>query len=247
VFREFGPLAGNTVRLAYDVAPKVGGLLSRQTVEADLRHYLRLGGNGLLATRLRGFKSFGDFPDFTYFGGNSELHGYDYLQFSGQNVVFADAELRFPLIEAALTPFGVIGGIRGVFFVNMGGGWFNNQPSATRCSGSASYTFASTKDEVCTPVIGIQTDAAGFVVLDPTNNPIPIYGAPTVVSGFRLKDSRASYGMGLETFALGFPIHFDWSWRTLFNKQWEDVVFAANGGSSTFRKPRFSVWIGYDF
>jgi hypothetical protein len=25
------------------------------------------------------------------------------------------------------------------------------------------------------------------------------------------------------------------------------VVFAANGGSSTFRKPRFSVWIGYDF
>ena len=53
--------------------------------------------------------------------------------------------------------------------------------------------------------------------------------------------------MGLETFALGFPIHFDWSWRTLFNKGWEDVVFAATGGSSTFRRPRFAVWIGYDF
>ena len=157
------------------------------------------------------------------------------------------AELRFPLIEAALTPVGVIGGIRGVFFVNMGGGWFNNQPSATRCSGSASYTFATTKDEVCTPVTGIQTDAAGFVVLDPNNNPIQIFGAPTLVSGFRLKDSRASYGMGLETFALGFPIHFDWSWRTLFNQNWEDVVFAADGGSTAFRKPKFSVWIGYDF
>ena len=74
-----------------------------------------------------------------------------------------------------------------------------------------------------------------------------MFGAPTVVSGFRLKDARASYGVGLETFALGFPIHFDWAWRTLLNKEWEDVVFAASGGSAAFRKPRFAVWIGYDF
>ena len=66
-------------------------------------------------------------------------------------------------------------------------------------------------------------------------------------TGFKLMDSRASYGIGLETFALGFPIHFDWSWRTLFNRDWEDVVFAADGGSTSFRKPRFAVWIGYDF
>jgi hypothetical protein len=43
VFRDFGPLAGNTVRLSYDVAPNIGSLLSRQTIDADLRHYLRLG------------------------------------------------------------------------------------------------------------------------------------------------------------------------------------------------------------
>ena len=130
VFREFGPLAGSTMRLAYDVAPKIGSTLSRQTFDGDVRHYLRLGGSGLLATRLRGFKSTGDFPDFIYFGGNSEMRGYDYLEFAGQNVVFANAELRFPLIEAALTPIGVIGGIRGVFFAGIGGGWFNNQPTA---------------------------------------------------------------------------------------------------------------------
>src|SRR3954452_812747 len=64
VFREFGPLAGNTMRLAYDIAPKAGGLLSRQTLDADVRHYLRIGGTGVLATRVRGFKSTGDFPDF---------------------------------------------------------------------------------------------------------------------------------------------------------------------------------------
>jgi hypothetical protein len=77
------------------------------------------------------------------------------------------------------------------------------------------------------------------------------------VSGFRLVDSRASYGIGLETFALGFPVHFDWSWRTMFNRDWEDLLFAyqANAdnpggfvrGSDWLRKVKFSLWIGYDF
>ena len=73
----------------------------------------------------------------------------------------------------------------------------------------------------------------------------PVFGEP--VTGLHLVDGRASYGIGLQTFALGFPIHFNWSWRTLFNKEWEDARFAASGGSEAFRKPRFSVWIGYDF
>ena len=129
----------------------------------------------------------------------------------------------------------------------MGGGWFNNQPTPTECSGSSGYKFATSKDAICKPITGYQVDAFGLLVADANGNAIPIHGPDTLVSGFRLQDARASYGVGLETFALGFPIHFDWSWRTLFNKEWEDVVFAANGGSSTFRKPRFAVWIGYDF
>jgi hypothetical protein len=68
-----------------------------------------------------------------------------------------------------------------------------------------------------------------------------------MVQGFRLKDGRASYGVGLETFALGFPIHFDWAWRTLFNEEWENVLFAAQGGSNNFREAQFAIWIGYDF
>ena len=261
IFREFGPLAGSTMRLAYDVSPKIANTLSRQSFDGDARHYLRIGTSGLLATRIRGFKSIGEFPDFIYFGGNSEMRGYDYLQFAGQNVVFANTELRFPLIEAALTPIGVIGGIRGVFFANIGGGWFNGQNSVAATSGcgdpKAAFNFFNSDAMVCKPTIGAVTDSAGFVVPDPATLdngacgarclPLLKYGPATSVTGFRLQDSRASYGIGLETFALGFPIHFDWSWRTLFNKAWEDVVFAADGGSSTFRKPRFSVWIGYDF
>src|SRR5581483_7426961 len=157
IFREFAPLAGNTMRLAYTASPKVASLLSQQTVDLDVRHYLRIGGSGLLATRLRGYKSWGDFPNFLYFGGNSELRGYDYLEFAGQNTVFANAELRFPLIEAALTPIGVIGGVRGVFFADIGGAWFNNQPSADPCS-STGYKFWTSAPEVCMPITGYKVD-----------------------------------------------------------------------------------------
>jgi outer membrane protein assembly factor BamA len=175
------------------------------------------------------------------------MRGYDYLSFVGQNAVFADAELRFPLIEAALTPIGVIGGVRGVFFANIGGAWFKNQPSTDPCT-TTGYKFATSVAESCTPVVGVKTDLNGNPLTDPiTGLPTLVYGPTRTISGFRLQDGRASYGLGLETFALGFPIHFDWSWRTLFNKDWEDVVFASAGGSSAFRKPRFAVWIGYDF
>src|SRR5438093_2345051 len=261
IFREYGPLAGNTMRLAYDISPKIAGMLSRQTLDGDVRHYLRLGGTGLLATRIRGFKSLGDFPDFQYFGGNSELRGYDFLQFAGQNVVFANAELRFPLIEAALTPIGVIGGIRGVFFAGIGGAWFKNQPTTNPCTGeSNTFRFLNSKAENCQVATGVKIGADGnpVQIIDPVTgiqNFVLNY-AQKPVTGFRLQDGRASYGLGLETFALGFPIHFDWSWRTLFNQGWEDVVFgctsvASNGqcvnSAADWRKPRFAVWIGYDF
>jgi len=166
------------------------------------------------------------------------MHGYDYLQFTGQNAWYANAELRFPLIEAMLTPIGVLGGIRGMAFANIGAAWFKD---SANCATTAScFNFSTNKTVSYTPITGYNVDQV-------TGNITPIYGPPVDISGFRLVDGRASYGLGLETFALGFPIHFDWSWRTLFNKEWEDVAFAAYGGHSEFRKPRFSVWIGYDF
>jgi hypothetical protein len=261
VFREFGPLAGNTMRLAYTEAPKIASFLSRRTLDGDARYYQRIGSTGVFATRIRGFKSFGDFPDFQYFGGNSELRGYDYLQFAGQNLVFANAELRFPLIEAALTPIGVVGGVRGVFFAGIGGAWFSNSPSANPCTGEATgFKFANSQSVICQVPTGYKLDVLGnpVVTVNPqTGQQVPVLNyTAQAASGFRLQDGRASYGLGLETFALGFPIHFDWSWRTLMNRGWEDIVFACStvdnsgkcvSGAADFRKPRFAVWIGYDF
>jgi len=128
IFREFGPLSGSTMRLSYEISPKIAGMLSRQTFDGDARKYFRLGATGLLALRARGFKSTGDNPDFTYFGGNSELRGYEYLQFVGQNAFFANAELRFPLIEAMATPIGILGGVRATLFAGLGGAYFNGTP-----------------------------------------------------------------------------------------------------------------------
>ena len=53
-------------------------------------------------------------------------------------------------------------------------------------------------------------------------------------------------------------MHFDFSWRTLLDRTYEDAIFrscfqtsvtnvdcVANGDS--FRKMKFDFWIGYDF
>ena len=237
VFREYGPLSGDTLRLGFEYAPKMPGFISRQTFDVDARKYIRLATNGVLAFRFRGLKSWGDFPSYLYFGGNSEMRGYEYLEFIGNKSFFADAELRFPLIEAALTPVGVIGGLRAVAFANFGGSQL-----------AQNKLVLYTKDPtIVKPIIDYTQNIF-------TGEIAPVYGPAQAITGLRLVNSRASYGLGLETFALGFPIHFDWSWRTLLNKDWEDYLFSYNAridgevsGSRWLRKPKFSIWIGYDF
>lgn len=230
VFREFGPVAGNTMRVAYEYAPPFGGLLSRQTLDIDARYYMRIAETGVLALRGRGFKSWGEFPDFFYFGGNSEMRGYDYLQFLGQRTFYGNAELRFPIIEAMATPIGVLGGVRGSFFFNFGMAGFND----------VSLNPWTSDPTLVRPVVD-------FVLNPDTGQAQEVFGPATIVDGFRLVNSRASYGVSLSTMAIGIPIHFDWAWRSMFNRDWEDVVFAASGGSEEFRRVRVSMWIGYDF
>jgi WD40 repeat protein len=59
----------------------------------------------------------------------------------------------------------------------------------------------------------------------------PIFGEP--VDGFHLVDGRASYGMGIQLFFLGYPMHFDWSKGTDFK--------------NSSNNWRFDFWVGYDF
>jgi hypothetical protein len=157
------------------------------------------------------------------------MRGYQYLSFLGHKAGFFNAELRFPLIEAMLTPLGVMGGLRGTFFANIGAAGFEGQPMKL-------WTSRPEHVEMLVDLIA-----------DPIRQQFTPVVAAADLRGLRLIDARASYGIGLQTFALGFPMHFDWSWRTLLNRTWEDLLFYRVGGSAEFRKPKFSFWIGYDF
>ena len=126
-FRQFGPLAGSTVRATFNYSPG-GRFLSRQTIDVDARKYFQLSGSSLFALRLRGFRSVGENPDLFWFGGNGDMRGYPYLGFVGHRGFYGNAELRFPLVNALFTPIGFFGGVRGTFFFNVGGAAYNNQP-----------------------------------------------------------------------------------------------------------------------
>ena len=240
VFRDYGPVAGRTFKITYSGSPAVGdNWIARNTLDGDIRYYQRLASNGVLAFRVRGQQSWGRNPDFFFFGGNSELRGYEYLEFIGNKGFFSNAELRFPLIEAMLTPLGVLGGLRGAFFANLGASGFNGRPFKLYTSSTSTAT-----------------QIEGYTIL-PDGTAQPRLGT-VPVSGFRLQDGQASYGFGLQSFLLGFPAHFDWSWRTRFNEAWENTLYrtcaptsASNldctGNAGGFRKVKFDFWIGYDF
>ena len=242
IFREFGPVAGRTFKISYDGSPAFGRRwISRQSADVDVRQYVRLASTGVFATRFKGFKSWGRNPDFNYFGGNSEMRGYDYLDVIWSQGFCINAELRFPLIEAMLTPIGILGGLRGAFFANVGGAGFNGQP----------FDFMKTHGEAYQPTVGYDLNA------DQTTWS-PRLGDPIDLSGPRLVNGRASYGFSLQSFLLGFPMHFDFSWRTLFNRNYEDAIFRScaqtsatsidcRPDGSAFRKMKFDFWIGYDF
>ena len=138
--------------------------------------------------------------------------------------------LRDELLPRAPPPLSE--GARRMLARKMGGAYFDGTPFKV----FSRDTFSQS------PIIDYNDRGTG----DPTDD-TPIFGAPITVSGNRFVDARASYGISLSTFALGFPVHFDWSWKTLMNKNWEDIVFAQSGGSEAFRKVKFSLWIGYDW
>ena len=127
-FAQYGPNSGRTFRFA---ASKYLKLFSKSmdafTLEGEYRQYMRIDNNTLLAFRLGGFYSGGENSLLYWTGGNNTLRAVDFRSLVGNKGFFVNAEFRFPLVHAALTPIGVIGPLRGVFFFDVGGMWFNDQ------------------------------------------------------------------------------------------------------------------------
>ena len=164
--------------------------LSRQTVNLDARKYLQIGGGSLLALRMRGLWSDGENPDLFWFGGNGDMRGFNYQSFVGNKGFFANAELRFPIIDAAITPIGFFGPLRGIFFIDMGGAHFIDQAFKIF---SSERRFSS---------LGARCGPGG--------------NAPCISEGFGLDDAVASYGIGLSFNFFGLPMNVNWSKLTDF-------------------------------
>jgi Tol biopolymer transport system component len=188
-FRNFGPIAGSTVYAGLTFSPG-GAFLSRRTFNLDARKYFQLTSAGLLAVRFRGVFSNGENPDIFWFGGNGDMRGFEYLSFVGNKGFFANAELRFPIIDAAITPIGFFGPLRGLFFVNMGSAFYNGE------------TFKLFSSERRFSSLGARCGPTG--------------AAPCVSDGFGLDDAVASFGIGLTFNFFGLPMNVNWSRLTDF-------------------------------
>jgi outer membrane protein assembly factor BamA len=125
-FQNYGPNRGHTFRVSYEKFIKYGSnFMDAYTIEADLRKYIPLDNYSLLAFRLSGFKSGGPNAMLTWTGGDNNFRSADFRRLTGNNYFLFNAEFRFPIIHLALTPIGVIGPVRGVFFFDVGGIWYN--------------------------------------------------------------------------------------------------------------------------
>ena len=129
-FGPYGPRSGHTFRLSLAQAvPLAEGFFSNTTVRADLRKYLYMGIDSLLAVRWEGWLSRGKDPYIAYYGGNNQVRSSYYYNIASTEGWFANAELRLPLVNAASTLIGNIGPVRGVLFFDITRSKFNGYPA----------------------------------------------------------------------------------------------------------------------
>lgn len=124
-FREFGAFAGWRTRIDFRYAPPgVADLTFREWV-VDHRMYFPVTARNIIAHRTWLAWSQGEDPNVFFMGGLNQLRGYDWLQFSGNRAWFMNLEYRWPFIDEVRGGAMAITDIRGLFFWDMGGSWFD--------------------------------------------------------------------------------------------------------------------------
>jgi len=129
-FKAYGPAAGNTFRLGLSQAlPVSKKFLQNTMIEVDARQYLPLWSDILLAFRFNGFMSLGRDRFLAYYGGNNQVRSAYYYSIVATEYWYANAELRFPLINIASTILGQIGPVRGVLFFDITRSRYGDSPA----------------------------------------------------------------------------------------------------------------------
>ena len=123
-----GPLEGT--RYSFGAGQSVDFKSSRRfnvTLFGDYRRYLRLSRRSSFAMRYVARHSRGEVPEFFSLGGSWTLRGYPWRSLWGNNLLLANHELRFPLLDRIVLafPFGNIdlSAFRGALFVDAGNAW----------------------------------------------------------------------------------------------------------------------------
>jgi outer membrane protein assembly factor BamA len=211
-YQRFGPYHGFRFRVGLSGYTFVSGDNEDESVTSydwDLRFYQGLTRRSLLAVRLAGVFQNGDATNLYTLGGLNQLRGFRFREFFGENVAYANVELRFPLIDFLRWGFGAFTGpFRGFLFADFGSAWFEDQLFVTEggdlATGRAVWDqslgtfreFSSQDDQ------GRWLDikgSAGFGFR------VPILGLPTTWSWAKVYD-----GEGFGDWRSDFYITFTW-------------------------------------
>ncbi len=129
VLSPWGYVGGRRWRVSTSYAPDLdesGTLTSNLAI--DYRQYLRLTRRSQLAFRGVAYASEGNFPNPFYFGGLDTVRGFDFRSLVGDRAFYTNFELRFPFLDQLSTPI-LQGSVRGIFFLDIGGAWFDSVES----------------------------------------------------------------------------------------------------------------------
>lgn len=213
-FQRFGPFQGHRFRIGVTNTKFVSGDRDGQSLtnyHLDFRAYKKVTRRSVLAMRLYGIFQDGDQGNLYTMGGINQLRGFEFREFVGENIAVANFEFRFPLIDALKWGYGGIWGpIRGVFFVNVGSAWFEDEvvrdlfdPSAPAQKTKAVFDrriggFRKYHGKVDGRYVDIHaTVGYGFM--------IPIFGLPANWSFSKIYD-----GKDFGSWRQDFFIVFDW-------------------------------------
>ncbi|MCP4217146.1 MAG: BamA/TamA family outer membrane protein [bacterium] len=127
-FQNYGPNRGHTFKLTYQKYFKLGdNFMDGYSAEADIRKYIHIDDYTLLAFRFSGYTAGGTTPMIYWTGGNNTFRSEEFRRLTGTNMFLFNAEFRFPLVHAALTPIGIVGPVRATLFFDVGGIWYKGQ------------------------------------------------------------------------------------------------------------------------
>ncbi len=125
-WQSYGPHGGHRyqVKYVYELNGSGGGTLSKDIV-FDGRQYVPFSRRNEFAFRLYAATASGELPNIYYFGGLDTLRGFDYNSLAGNHAVYLNSEWRFPLIDHLVLPWLHLSEMRGRFFLDVGGAWWD--------------------------------------------------------------------------------------------------------------------------